>query len=409
MLISHYGIGIESQVPEKIQTIRRKTVQDRYNEIRQAVNSGLDSVDAIAEQVGLASSTVRMYASVAGIELPKKPRTYEKTKEDSYNAIRQAVDSGLDSVDAIAEQVGLASSTVIVYASEAGIELSVNKQKGTKRRPELDELIELGATQVEIGQKGGFTRENARRYINGTGQHEKWIENREKVPREQKFRLISALKSMLDYLVQEEPFAGQKTFQYVQSTGFNPKTNTSKIRLYELITFFERYKEAKNSGKKLGLYGLTQGLSITAQNAGRILHRVGLEPLYGNKDIHGIPTEKKEAILRAYGLEMPRDDIAYFLGIPDGRMRHHIRKIGNKSKISLRNIASIRNLTYRLASQIYEAQDLGFNENEIAQLFDKKEAVVNHEIENRELYQKTIINALRVLYVDNSINKPYMK
>ena len=61
-----------------------------------------------------------------------------------------------------------------------------------------------------------------------------------------------------------------------------------------------------------------------------------------------------------------------------------------------------------MASQIYEASDLGFNKEEIMELLDANERVLDHSLENRGTIETKIKDALRVLYPDREFDRPYL-
>ena len=98
------------------------------------------------------------------------------------------------SIGAIAEQEGLAISTVKRYARQGGIGLSGKRRPREERieeikydyegraksgrriirKPEIDELIREGRTLEHMGIIDGTSRENIRQYLVVTGQDKEW-------------------------------------------------------------------------------------------------------------------------------------------------------------------------------------------------------------------------------------------
>ena len=116
--------------------------------------------------------------------------------------------------------------------------------------------------------------------------------------------------------------------------------------------------------------------------------------------------EKKEAIDEVYSLGMGTGDVAYLLDLTPSVVKLHLRKQGiGISKPHVLRVA--KNLNYRDASQIYEAQDLGFSRSEISQLLDRKENVIDFAIANRYTIGSKIIEALRISYGDEIYDRPY--
>ncbi|MCH8003965.1 MAG: hypothetical protein IH934_05025 [Nanoarchaeota archaeon] len=212
----------------------------------------------------------------------------------------------------------------------------------------------------------------------------------------------------LDVRAEEESFALQKTFQYVQKKRFN------KYPYDTLISLFEKYKEIKDRGDRKSLKELTEGSGLMFTVVGRILDYVSLEPFYPSKTIHKTPAEKMQAIQRGFNIDMSGSDIAYFIGLPRHVVSQNFLAIGNRTGIKRRminnyiNFGHEKKLTLRLQSQIYKAFDADFTRNEISQLLDTKLEFVNYAIMQRYVLEPKIIGDLRILFSDNSISRPYI-
>ena len=384
----------------------------RSRAILQAIADGADSEDAVAKYLGLKVKTIREHAIEADIKLPGIDY---RTREEKINAIKQAKDDGYKSIKSIAIEVRLTESLTYTLIKEGEIDLpgiGLPVRPGTKRRPEIDNLIERGMSlqemRVELNKSIKISRERIRQYIIHSDQNPKWVEKKEEAEQGKKQSLeniIYILKTRVDELVKKESWAFQKAFEYMESGS-----KKSGVQFGTLITAFERLEKGANYREKIELTVIADGLNMHLTTLGRIFRAVGVESMYNSKQ-RNIPTEeKKEQIRRGYSLEMTVPDIGYFLEIPNNVVAGIFRKIGNRPRIK-RYIARFGNkdLIYRLASQIYEAEDLKFKKNEIAKLLDTNKAVVDYATANREALQQKIIGVMRILYHDNSINKPYLK
>src|SRR3989344_4020138 len=103
---------------------------------------------------------------------------------------------------------------------------------------------------------------------------------------------------------------------------------------------------------------------------------------------------------------LPNRDIAYFVGLPDHFPKAYFAKKSSKNPAEAFISGSL--LTYRLASQVYEAQDLGFTPAEIAELVDARIKTISFAIAQRISIERPIIDALREVYKDNKHDKPYV-
>jgi hypothetical protein len=211
--------------------------------------------------------------------------------------------------------------------------------------------------------------------------------------------------------VKDLPWHEQKAAEYYLSL----KGLDSRAYSFETLTrLFANYQAAQLSGRQLSLEELSESIDrkINSPQVGRLLRIVGIAPLYGKRDRHATPAYKKEAMQRAFALDMPSTDIAYFLGMSDYNVRQKFTATGKRPHAK-RLIAETgskygRHISYRLASEVYEAVDAGFKKREICKLVDVNVEVVDYAIENRGVLQEKIIHALRVMYPDRTIIRPYL-
>ena len=123
---------------------------------------------------------------------------------------------------------------------------------------------------------------------------------------------------------------------------------------------------------------------------------------------------KKGCLERAVRVSMPVGDIAYFLEVPyhivDGFFSVYYQ--GKKKRAStekfIKQVGVLKKdqLTYRSASQIYEALDAGFFQKEINESYN--EEIVNYAFLKRDEIQRHIVRSLKQLFLDKHIDKPYI-
>ena len=113
-------------------------------------------------------------------------------------------------------------------------------------------------------------------------------------------------------------------------------------------------------------------------------------------------------------------DIAYFLGVNPWNVfqyfaRKNIKRRGKQIKQfgHPKKGERLDPLSYRLASQVYEAQDAGyfteFSTEEIAGLLNISSRAVNYAIKNRGTIEPVLTQALQTIYPERAITTPYIQ
>ena len=224
-------------------------------------------------------------------------------------------------------------------------------------------------------------------------------------------RLIHALGSYLTVKLERENWVDRKIAEYIMST----RQTSFSVSPDELVRFLRAYKNALDAGEGASVKELI-GRSVISRREttiGKIMKKMGLETLYCRHKKHRTtPAEKKDASIRAYQKTTAHlGDIAYFLGLPYHVVYDNVKfrfgKIGEREKY----IARFANdyLHYSEASQIYQADDWGWSEGDIAYCFDGKSTTVRHALEHRHEIEPKIINLLDLLYPDMTHDTPYLQ
>ena len=405
---------------------KKSRVEERITAIRAAAATAT-SVEEIATAVGLSERSVRIYSSSAGIPLPRKKARMEeriqrqyRRDEDSVTLLRQVLEKGEKSLEQICRRANLSSTSVMDICRKYSVLLPTDLIPW-RQRPEIDVLIDQGLTLKETGDRVGLTRERIRQYINNSGQYTDWKSRRQSPKLEQKKqeqlleferqRFLSLLAPRrIDQLAEQQGWTYQKAVQFLRSR------RDTKHSFKFLIMLFAGYQYAQERGVKLSLEEFGEDVGSNSSEVGRIFKAVGLEPLYGgsNRPTKEVLSNIKQKLQRAFPLPMPLSDIAYFCNLRARNVSVYFarRKLKRQRHpiIMSFGFSSPERLTYRLASQIYEAQDLGFPLEETAELYDTTPRVVAYAQDNRmegKCLEIEIIRALGIIYPEEKIITPY--
>ena len=404
---------------------RNMSSEVRHQQIRDAIKSGAKSLADVVRGTHYSPLTIRKYAEGAGIELPKRESFFvrgnykkdECSDEEIADEIRELLKSGERSLEKLCEgsKVGSQRFMEIVRSNNQNIDLPEDLIPW-RTRPELDEYVDMDEplSLEEIGEEVGLTRERVRQYHRDNGQTKTFQEKRRRQTpgfrRQKNGEFLGVLNERLSELAKEEGWAYEKAIEYTQK---RPQWNKfGNHSLMDFVGLFERYETAQRQGQKLSLKELSDGTKWIRGDIGRILSRVGVEPMHGKLDKHTTPAHKKEAIRRAVGLEMSYEDIGRFLEL-SGYIVHSSWRIWGISEQRPemregRKVYSVRDKFF--ASEVYELVDLcGFNEEEIVEVLGAGEGSVDRVLRDRDKIEAEIISDLKILYDDETIDIPYRR
>lgn len=173
------------------------------------------------------------------------------------------------------------------------------------------------------------------------------------------------------------------------------------------------YLNAIRDGWKATLKDIGDKTRTHFVSVGRVLSRVGLEPLC---EPH-ITIEKNKEIVLAGRLEyLSAGDISHFTGIKKHTVRNTLRKLGRRRKGEMIEVGDnsgrvLGRLSYRMASQIYLAEDIGMAElpmDEFAKTLGAHPDVILYALIHRTEIEPKIVRALRVIKNNPEIDKPYL-
>ncbi len=355
----------------------------------------------------------------------------KNTKLKRIDRFKEAAAEGCSALQ-ILDKTNTAPFTAYQLSRKAGIELQqekvinrneikvlrhrlkkINNNKDTR----INKLIRRGLSLEQIGEAFGYTNESIRQLIVGSGQHDYWRMSRqfykytkgERNLYETRQEIIELLKANIrkrvESLNDEGQWAEKQALKY--KTSLKNLECPDSIPIQKLIKLFETYQRAEQSGERVSLKELGDESGMSHVHVSRILSRVGLESFFWKCEHKPRLTSEQKRTIRS--LAMNSRDISFFSGysqptiskinsLYSGRI---LEKFGGK-------FGGKTILNYRIASQVYEAQDAGFNEPEICELLDRDERVIQYAIEHRPKVEKTIIKAIRVFHPDKKVNKPYL-
>ena len=364
-----------------------------------------------------------MFSITYGISLESVTKSMGASRSVVSEFIRQALEDGINSFKELCKIGGFKSSEGLqIYCKKYQIELPENLIP-YKQRPELDVLIEQGLTLKEIGEKVHLSKERVRQYINLSGQYNEWRKKRgevdERLGKKRKIKdlrglLVSALRVRAKQLAENKGWACQKAVEHILLRERHYED--CLISYYRLHKLFKAYETAMEKGKKLSLRELSKKAGISHFTmVSKIFRKVGVNPMYGKKIRTVRSGEKKNAVKRGLKTNFTGPDIAYFLQLPRHlpTLRYNEGGLPHKRYMAITRFGSTRGgelkfLSHRLASQIYEAQDCGFNRKEISELTGTTNEIINYALGHEAKIKPKIVKGLRILYLDKKINKPYV-
>lgn len=276
-------------------------------------------------------------------------------------------------------------------------------------------MILAHATQAEIAEELGVERQAVNRLVIGEGWEQ--ICRKNVIPRKSKLQCLTFL--LYSHCLSRAEQEGLNTpVNYFFQRGYGLKRKEIPVRgegvsLENLIKLVELTRFLKERGIRLSYkeLGKAVGLGVAA-TVGNISRDLGLDYLYWkpHRKEYKVSQVKVEAIERAIHLGYLSDrDISYFLDV-------HVHFVGTiknrlpKNKLKQKYIKIGKHgLSYREASQIYGFKD-EFNapDPEIADAIGKPLFVVDYAIKKRHKLEPKILNALKVIFPEQDIQKPYI-
>ena len=233
-----------------------------------------------------------------------------------------------------------------------------------------------GKYQQEIAYAIGKTREYVRQYVEGLGMYSTWryaIENRISARTKERISLLSLLKSRISQVVNDPSltWAERKAYEYALSTYNGLHKNAYPLK--KLKKLFILYRKAIVQGKKLSLGTLAKRSGFPHPSTiSRIFSKINIAPMVRNLEFKHMSKEKSQAIKNTAKLGyLMQNDIVTLSHLSLTTIINHAGNFFKDKRKSIKwfhaekGFGLLGNLSYALASQIYEAQDLKFTPKEI--------------------------------------------
>lgn len=144
------------------------------------------------------------------------------------------------------------------------------------------------------------------------------------------------------------------------------KKKTHKTSFESIVSLFEAYYEAKDSGEKLSLMELGERCGISFTQVGMILKEAEEKPLYGARERKLLSEEGNRLAETAIMIEsnLSYKDMGKIIGVPSYVLHERASRIGKKHPwTSIAHPA----LTYSKAIDLFEALDAGFSKEDAMQ------------------------------------------
>ncbi len=338
--------------------------------------------------------------------------TRNTRREQRIEQIKKAIEDGAETRRKIAKKIGLSYEQVANIILEEGIEVIVDRPI-SRAREICDNMIREGRLLKEIGEELNVSKEAVRKYVQKTEQYDIWSKAKEenrKNEKRAKQELVDVLLARAYRLASGQGFAYQKAFEHYLRNRIAFAYITEK-RFERLVRLFSVYKKAEEEGNKLSLEELAEKTGFCSYpNVGGVLKIARLKPMHGTKERRVITREKKEKLKRAFYVDINCGDLSYFLGMHPNVIWQSFKRIGERERKPdcIKIFSFSERLNYRIASRIYEADDAGFSPREICEYAECSDRVRQYAIENKEDIKAKIVGALKTIFPDKEIKKPYL-
>jgi len=283
----------------------------------------------------------------------------------------------------------------------------------------------------EAKKRIGRTGEAFRQYVNKRERREEWESNK-KIRRyliqriikvfPKSYELIELIKNQREYFARNDGEAGIEANRIITD---KVTVGTGRFeKAYELRKkLFQDYFNAIEEGLPTHGLAISRRTGIAAMCISRIIRKskYDFEKARPGRTLSNEEIAFRDArISTAYcSTDLDCPEIGYFEGLRPANINRIVRKEGQISNKGRKNcFAFAVHINYEIASRIYEASDMLTDLDEevtignIVELDSGlKEKPIGLYLENRhkgKMLEGKIVDGLRILKSDDSINKPYL-
>src|SRR3989344_1743057 len=191
--------------------------------------------------------------------------------------------------------------------------------------------------------------------------------------------------------------------QKIEALGFPDRA----IPHERLMKLFSTYRSIKEDGEIIPLKDIYTSLGYYhPEHIRYIFRRMGLAPLHAKRH-HKLSKDKIKALEKAVNLGyLSNRDIVYFARLSGSPIYNRFKRKNRNRAIKI--FSHGRKLRHMLASQIYQAADLGFSAEEAVVVCDTKSEVVSYALEHRREIEPRIVRGIQAIYHDVPVSKTYI-
>jgi len=290
---------------------------------------------------------------------------------------------------------------------------------------EIGNGVRAGLSMSEIAKETGVSKQAVHQYLSSS----LLIMEYKRIQDKKKGDSISGLRKSRGSLVtllnlrkrelELEEFAQEND---VDKTSFayrklsEIRRGHPKVKAYslnQLYNVFFKYWEGLDGESKPSYQEMADFAGLKYHSdVQKILGFVGLKT-FNKKYCNRLSVTQKEAIRRGLKLQISYEDIAYIVGCNS----KNFFSLKNPDIVNRRisfyaytfSDGSGEKLSYRVASQIYEAKDADFSDDDTLELIDGcSQRKIDYAVENRGEIEGFIINCLRHMFPLRNIDKGYL-
>ncbi|MBD3310831.1 hypothetical protein GF351_06455 [Candidatus Woesearchaeota archaeon] len=394
-------------------------------------------IQKAADYMGMATQTIERYVADFGIEIssetapePEEPAGNDpvfiekaaRIYQQRAGRIAAAFTSGAVEVKDIAQITGYPLSFVAAVCRSQEIKVRHPRTDYTHDRLK-DRLVRRGLPLKAIAGKAGCTKEWVRIYVEKMGMYDAYRQSRQHYDAARKQthevmsaqhlhmqRLASSLLSAIPSIAPEEDvWAVQKAFE----DRSDPAASPQRYSFDKAFTILTAYKHARDQGEKPSYTQLARETGTSVMGMSKFLKRLGLPSLNWTVEKRDFMSpDQKQALKRTQDSCLTNPDLAYLIRTTPANIVNHRDSDPEKARdgkiLCIYQGGRPYVLNYRLSSQIYRADDLGFSTHEIAELLDTVPDIVAYATDNRDEIGGNIIKILETAYQKHFEN-PYFE
>ena len=300
-----------------------------------------------------------------------------------------------------------------------GIKFGREKQNSELERLALSEGLPLQA----IGSTVKISKQAVHVYLKSRDLLDSWKKRKQELKLERRKCLEQIHYALLKRLIsvaKQEGWAAEQATRVLLTPRLDPRKIAS-FEVYKKI--FSAYESAAKKGEKPSLEEIAKKADLRWASESRwvLVRSLGRKALFLTREKKSYSKEINQAIARAYQLDMSARDIAHLIktvysaDVDTHKVQNEFIKIGPRERkypfiIQIKHSSGKRTLSYRKASEVFEAFQLGFNKAAISCLLDLEPKIVDSYLHHRRIIKNEMLRVLEVIRPDKGYSPiPWLK